>query len=90
VESASHQVPESIYQQAMIAANEAVIEIIELQKMKLLAETTIQSIHDSSSSSSSSSHIEHSPISPTTSIKPWKKSYFKVPEELILALHNIG
>jgi polyribonucleotide nucleotidyltransferase len=106
VESASNQVPEPIYQQAMIAANEAVKKIINLQN-KLLKEANSNSKHDNISSSSSSSsnssigdsavessqissHIDHIQISETATIKPWKKSYFQVSEDLKQALHNIG
>ena len=84
----------------MTAANEAVKEIINLQN-KLLKEANSSSKHDSSSSSSSSSssaeesshissHIDHSQISETATIKPRKKSYFQVSEDLKQALHNIG
>ena len=110
MESASNQVPEPIYKQAMTAANEAVKEIINLQN-KLLKEANSSSKHDSNSSSSSStstsstsssssssaeessqisSHIDHSQISETATIKPRKKSYFQVSEDLKQALHNIG
>ena len=86
----------------MTAANEAVKEIINLQN-KLLKEANSSSKHDSNSSSSSSSssssaeesshissHIDHSQISETATIKPRKKSYFQVSEDLKQALHNIG